>query len=46
VIAFVDVTGLAAGVYSIVPSVLITPTVPVIIVRTDPSVITVTITAK
>jgi YbbR domain-containing protein len=46
VLVFVDVTGLEAGVYPIVPSVLITPTVPITVVRTDPSVITVTITAK
>jgi len=46
VIAFVDLAGLEAGVYSIAPSVVITPTAPVTIVGTEPSVVTVTITSK
>jgi len=46
VIASVDVTDLEAGVYPIVPSVVITPTMPVTVVGMEPSVITVTITAK
>ncbi len=46
VIAYVDVTDLTAGVYALRPIVVITPALPVTIVRTDPAVITVTITAK
>jgi YbbR domain-containing protein len=46
VFAFVDVTDLAAGVYPLVPSVVITPTMPVTVMSTEPSVITVTITTK
>lgn len=46
VFAFVDVTDLEAGVYSIVPSIVITPTAPVTVVGTWPSVITTTITTK
>ncbi|MBU1877366.1 MAG: hypothetical protein KJ734_00290, partial [Chloroflexi bacterium] len=46
VIAYVDVTGLEAGTYPIAPSIIITPTMPVTVLSTDPGLITVTITAK